>query len=170
MEKLADAAEAPPPERALIASRADYLSAAQTVYALAQRELCIFDPDLEMLSPNSAEQGEHWKRLLRGGADRRLRIAVHEPGVIQRNCPRLLLLLRDFSTQIAIYRTEGVARRAQDRFILADALHYVRRPVAEQPHGVFTRHSPGEARALHDRFEEIWEASELAISATTLGL
>jgi hypothetical protein len=160
----------PPPERVLIGSRAEYLAAAETVYGLAQRELCIFDPDLEMLGPNAPVLAEQWNRLLRRNPDNRLRIAVHESDYIQRACPRLLLLLRDFSTQVAVYRTEGVARRAQDRFILADALHYVRRPVADQPHGVHARHTPGEARALHDRFEEIWEVSEAAISATTLGL
>lgn len=160
----------PEPERVMIASRAEYLDAAQAIYALASRELCIFDPDLELLAPNTASLTEEWQRMLRGGPDNRLRIAVHQPAYIERSCPRLLLLLRDFSTQIAIFRTEGVAKRAQDRFILADAQHYVRRPVAEQAHGVYVRHSPGEARALHERFEEIWEASELAIAATTLGL
>jgi hypothetical protein len=79
-------------------------------------------------------------------------------------------LLAQHASAIAIHETEGEATRAQDCFVLADAEHFVRRGVATQPRGAIGLHDQREGRLMHDRFEELWTSSVLAISATTLGL
>ncbi|HKY01360.1 MAG TPA: hypothetical protein VJM53_02285 [Burkholderiales bacterium] len=157
-------------QRRLISSRSEYLEAADALYELAQRELCIFDPDLEMLALNALSRAGTLRTFLTGGPDNRVRIALHDPAHAQQACPRLIELLRDFSPRVQIYRTEGVAANAQDRFILADQLHFVRRPVAEQSRGVFGLHQTQDARLLQERFEEIWVLSVEAVAANTLGL
>jgi hypothetical protein len=43
-------------------------------------------------------------------------------------------------------------------------LHY------EQPRAIVALHAPADAMPIMQRFDEIWELSEPAVSATTLGL
>ena len=159
-----------PTQRMLIGSRAEYLAAADALYGMAQHALCIFDPDLEMLGLNSAERIERLQHFLQRGQENLLRIALHDPSNILRAYPRLVELMRRFAPRVPVFRTEGVAARAQDCFVLADARHFVRRAVAQQARGVHALHEDGEGRLLHERFEEIWAASAEAVSPSTLGL
>jgi len=119
---------------------------------------------------NSAARIEQLEAFLAASPDARLRIAVHEADGIRTGCPRLVSLLAQHAGAIAIHATEGEAARAQDCFVLADAEHFVRRAVAGQPRGAIGLNDQREGRQMHDRFEEIWTSSVLAISATTLGL
>lgn len=160
----------PETRRVLIGSRAEYLDAADALYAMARRELCVFDPDLEMLGFNTPARIEVLQHFLQGGQENLLRIALHDPSHVVRDYPRLLDLLRMFAPRVSVYRTDGAASGAQDRFILADGQHFVRRAVAEQARGVYALNEASEGRLLHERFEEIWALSAQAVSATTLGL
>lgn len=161
---------APQTQRVLIMSRAEYLDAADTLYGMARHELCIFDPDLEMLGLNAPARIQRLESFLQAGRENELRIALHDPSYAIRACPRLLEVLRRYSPRVHVYGTEGIARRAQDRFILADASHFVRRAVADQGRGVFALHEATEGRLLLDRFQEIWVSSTESVSATSLGL
>ena len=69
-----------------------------------------------------------------------------------------------------IYRTQGDAAKVQDCFALADGEHLVRRPVTTQPRGVLVLNDPKECQPMRERFDEIWESSEPAVSAATTGL
>ena len=157
-------------QRTLIGSRAEYIAAADALYGMAQHALCIFDPDLEMLGLNSAERIERLQSFLQRGQENLLRIALHDPSKVLRAHPRLVELMRRFAPRVPIYGTAGVALRAQDCFILADAKHFVRRAVAQQARGVYALYDKSEGRLLHERFEEIWAASAEAVSPSTLGL
>jgi hypothetical protein len=160
----------PQPERRLITTRREYLDGMALVIGLARREIALFDPDLAAIDMNSAARMEQLGAFLAGNRDARLRIVVHDADGVRRDCPRLLSLLAQHAGAIAIHETEGEAQRAQDCFVLADAEHFVRRGVAAQPRGAIGLHDQREGRLMHDRFEEIWTSSVLAISATTLGL
>lgn len=160
----------PTPERQLITTRAEYTSALDALLPLAQRTIFVFDPDLQLPALGNMARVETLRSFLRANRENTLHIALHDTEAVVRDMPRLIKLLQEFPNSIAIHRTEGVARRAQDCFVLIDARHFVRRPVAAQARGVYALEEAREGRALQERFEQIWEASEPAVAATHLGL
>mgnify|MGYP001566401785 CR=1 FL=1 len=158
------------PERRLITTRSEYLQAADRLLVLAQRELCLFDPDLSELALDSRAHIETLTRFLSRSSDQRLWMALHDPEHVKQLCPRLITLLGSFSSSFFINRTQGEAAKVQDCFVLADRLHVVRRPVAKQARGVFILHDVAEGEVMRQRFGEIWECSEPGVSANTSGL
>ncbi|HET7764002.1 MAG TPA: hypothetical protein VFK92_02820 [Burkholderiales bacterium] len=158
------------PERTLLQTRSDYQLGFGRVLGLARRELRIFDPDLSELEMNSAQRVETLSRFLRGGASRRVLIALHDVDYVSKRCPRFIALLGVYASSVFIYRTTGDAAKVQDCFVLADADHLVRRPVTAQPRGVLVIGDPKECQPMRERFDEIWESSEPAVSANTTGL
>ena len=165
-ELPADAA----PERILLQARADYLTGFGKLLDLARRELRIFDPDLSGLEMNTAARAETLSRFLRGGANRRLFIALHDVDYVSKHCPRLIALLGIYASNVFIFRTIGEAAKVQDCFALADGDHLIRRPVTAQPRGVLVIGDPKECLPMRERFDEIWESSIPAVSANTTGL
>ena len=61
---------------------------------------------------------EKLRHFLLAGRAHRLRIALHDPDVLERHEPRLLMLLRQLPASIAIHRTVGQARNATDPFVV----------------------------------------------------
>jgi len=79
-------------------------------------------------------------------------------------------LLRQFSHAIAIHQTHDAIRNVDDVLMVVDDAHYLRRPHCTQPNGVLVLHDPAETRGWLNRFNDIWEQSSPAVSATTIGL
>jgi hypothetical protein len=159
-----------PPERTLITLRREYDDAVRTLLPLAQRELRIFDPDLSDLGLHTEERVAELRRLLVRSRNNRVLIAVHSTDFVASRAPRLMSLLGTFSGGMFIYQTQGDAARVQDCFILCDELHLVRRHVAAQARGALYLNDPKEGRGMRERFDQIWESSFLAVSATQVGL
>jgi hypothetical protein len=134
------------------------------------RELRVFDPDGAALRLNDAGRIEGLARFLLASRTRRLYLVVHNTDHLTRQCPRLLTLLRRFSHAIQINQTQEEIRDVQDAFLLLDAVHYVRRPVAALFRGAMGLGDENEGQALRGRFGEIWAASSPAVSSTTAGL
>jgi hypothetical protein len=134
------------------------------------RELRVFDPDGAALRLNDAARIEALARFLLASRTRRLYLVVHNTDHLTRQCPRLLTLLRRFSHAIQINQTQEEIRDVQDAFLLLDAVHYVRRPVASLFRGAMGLGDENEGQALRGRFGEIWAASSPAVSSTTVGL
>jgi hypothetical protein len=134
------------------------------------RELRIFDPDAEALGLNAPARIERVEAFLRASRTRRIYVALHDPSHLTRHCPRMMSLLARYSHAIEIRRTHEEIRELQDSFLVLDAEHYVRRPVARFFRGGFGMHDQTEALAMRGRFFEIWSGSFPAVSATTLGL
>jgi len=158
------------PARTLLQAKADYERGFGRILGLVRRELRIFDPDLAELQINSAERVETVARFLHGGPNRRIFIALHDVDHVSRRCPRLIALLGIYASSVFIHRTLGDAAKVQDCFVLADGEHLVRRPVTTQPRGVLVIGDPKECQPMRERFDEIWESSEPAVSANTTGL
>ncbi len=158
------------PARTLLQAKADYERGFGRILGLVRRELRIFDPDLAELQINSAERVETLARFLHGGPNRRIFIALHDVDHVSRRCPRLIALLGIYASSVFIHRTLGDAAKVQDCFVLADGEHLVRRPVTAQPRGVLVIGDPKECQPMRERFDEIWESSEPAVSANTTGL
>jgi hypothetical protein len=160
----------PQPARRVITVRSEYLTAFDELVVHVRRELRIFDPDLAQLDLNSPDRIESLRGFLNSNRDSRLYIAVHDPDHLAHRVPRMMDLLAQLSTNIAVHRTVDDAARAQDCFVLVDAEHVIRRPVATQSRGVVLTDDQKEARAMRERFDEIWQSSVPAVSATKLGL
>lgn len=134
------------------------------------RELRLFDPDGAALRLNDPQRIEGLERFLIASRTRRMYLVVHSTDHLTRQCPRLLTLLRRFSHAMQINQTHEEIREVQDAFLLLDAMHYVRRPMATLFRGAMGLGDENEGQALRGRFAEIWAASYPAVSGTTVGL
>ena len=160
------------PERGYrrIETAAESLAAIDEVIGAARRNLRIFDYSLTQRGFNAVARTEKLRAFFVAGRVHKLQIALHDPDQLVRECPRLLALLRQFPMSIEIHRTVAQARHAEDPFVVADdhsvwhLLHH------ERPRAIVALHSPADASPIMQRFEDIWDLSEPAISATTLGL
>jgi len=161
---------APKPTYRPISGTAESLEAIQAVIANAKRTIRVFDISLSNRGFNSPQLIDKLRQFLVRGRAHRIFIALHNTDLLERECPRLLQLLRQFPMSIEIHRTLAQARNANDPFVVADdhsvwhQLHY------EQPRAIVAVHSPEDAQPIMQRFDEIWDLSEPAVSATTLGL
>jgi hypothetical protein len=161
---------APPAHYERFDSEAAFQGAIDRLLDQAGDELRIFDPDLSALRLNSPARIERLERFLFASRLRRVYIVVHDTEHLTRHCPRMMQLLARFAHSIQVYRTGEEIRMLQDSFLVMDATHYLRRPVARFSRGALGLHDESEALAMHGRFMEIWGASLPGVSATTLGL
>lgn len=165
-------APAPAPQRSYrqVSGIADSLAAIDEVVAAAQRAIRVFDISLSNRGFNTPGRAEKLREFLVAGRAHRLFIALHNTDNLERESPRLLQLLRQFPMSIEIHRTVGQARNAMDPFVLADDHSVWHQLHHEQPRAIVALHSPADASPIAQRFDEIWDLSEPAVSATTLGL
>ena len=134
------------------------------------RELRVFDPDGVALRLNDSARIAGLERFLQASRTRRLYLVLHDTVHLTRRCPRMMALLGRFSHAIQINRTHEEIREIQDSFLVLDAQHYVRRPVAAFFRGAMGLGDETEGLAMRGRFMEIWAASFPAVSSTTVGL
>ena len=119
---------------------------------------------------NTAQRHDLLRAFLLKRRTNRLEIVLHDTGNLVRDCPRLMLLARQFSHALAIRRTLPEARRVYDPFAIADDLLFVHRFHFDDARAVVTRADLAATQLLRKRFAEIWEASRPAAATTTLGL
>lgn len=157
----------------IMETNAEAADAIEQVVRAAQRELRIFDATPRTLhgrgfgSPNRIDTV---RAMLLANRGHRLRVVLHDIAAIENELPRLIDLLTRFSGQIQIHRTIDQATEARDPMIIADECFFWRKLHIDQPRSVITLHDASDTRPLIERFEEIWEKSELATSGSTLGL
>ena len=147
----------------------EYEAVIDTMIPQTQRVIRVFDRTLSR-AYNSPQRFEVLRQFLLTSRSNRLMIVLHEVEPLERDCPRLLLLLRQFSHAMSIRQTLRVARQVYDPFVIFDASHYVHRF-----HHAHLRASQGihdvlGAQQLLDRFAEIWDASAAAVPANVSGL
>ena len=162
--------ETPQTEYLQFETEADFQRAADRLLAAPGRELRIFDPDLSALKLNAPQRIEQLRQFLAASRTRRIYIAVHDPGHLTRDCPRMMALLGRFAHAIQVNCTHEEIRNIQDSFLVIDQAHYLRRPVAQLFRGALGLHDETEALAMRGRFMEIWSASYPGVASTTLGL
>jgi hypothetical protein len=161
---------APQPAYRPLFGNAESQAAIDEVIAAAGRTLRIFDITLSGRGYNSPQRVERLRSFLVAGRAHRILVALHDTDPLERECPRLLALLRQFPMSIEIHRTLQQARKAMDPFVVADDHSVWHQLHHEQPRAIVALHSPADAMPIAQRFDEIWELSEPAVSATTLGL
>jgi hypothetical protein len=162
--------QAPKPDYRRFSGEAEFQLAVDRLLEQAGRELRIFEPDAAALRLDSPVRIARLEGFLRGSRTRRIQLVVHETEHLTRRCPRMMDLLKRFNHAIQINRTHEEIRSLQDAFMVLDAGHYLRRPVAEHSRGAIGLHDETEALVMRSRFLEIWAASYPGVSSTTVGL
>ena len=167
--------DTPSPEKLyrLMTSHADAREAIDAVVGEARRELRVFDASARTLRDRDFARPariEVLRKMLLANRGHRLRIVLHDVKGIEIELPRVVELLRSFAGQFEIHRTVGQAMEARDPMVIADSGHFWRQLHIDQPRSVLTLHDDIGTRPFIDRFEEIWDMSELAVSGNTLGL
>ena len=119
---------------------------------------------------NSPQRYELLRQLLLARRTNRVYIVLHETANIARDCPRLIMLLRQFSHAVSVHRTRPNARGVYDPFAIADDARFVHRFHYDDMRGVATVGDIAATGLLLKRYEEIWQASAPAVAATTIGL
>ena len=149
---------------------ADLSRGIDDIIANATRRIVIFDRDLIDGGYNSAQRSNRLKVFLLSNRRNRIDIALHKSENLERDCARIMILLRQFPDSICIHRTLPEAQRVQDGFVIADGIHYVHRFHFDHPRAQLALHDEAGASLLQRRFDEIWTYTEPAASATVLGL
>jgi hypothetical protein len=158
------------PAYRMLANVEESQAAIDDVIGVSRSTLRLFDISLSGRGFNAPARIERIRAFLVAGRSHRLLVALHETDTLDRDCPRLLGLLRQFPMSIEIHRTTGQARRAMDPFILADDHSVWHQMHHEQPRAIVALHSPPDAVPIAQRFDEIWELSEPCALGTILGL
>jgi hypothetical protein len=148
---------------------AAYEEALDELLANCERAVRVFDRAIGS-NYNSPHRYQLMRRVLLARRSNRIFIVLHETSNIVRDCPRLMMLLRQFSGQLSIHHTLPAARGACDPFVIGDDDRFVRRFHYDHARGVAAVGNPVDTHALSKRFQEIWEASAPAVSATVIGL
>lgn len=149
---------------------ADYIAALDTVCGLAQHTLNIFEKDFSDIGFNSEARFDTLRHFLLGSVNNRLQLLAHDPQYLVRYCPRMMMLLKEFSHSMSIYQTPPHMRNVTEPFAVADNAHYVRRYHFDDTRGLLARNDPEGARLLNSRFQEMWQASHSGATPTRLGL
>jgi hypothetical protein len=170
MSERSDATKPVEPVYRQLFGVAESLAAIDDVIASAQQTIRVFDISLTNRGFNSPARATLLREFFVRGRAHRLLIALHETDLLERECPRLLVLLRQFPMSIEIHRTIAQARNAADPCVIADDHSVWHQLHFEQPRAVLALHSATDALPIRQRFDEIWDLSEPAVSATTLGL
>jgi len=161
--------EDPAPEHRKLEGALEYEKALDTLFERPGRKLRIFERQLGA-AYNGAARNDLLRRFLLATRTRTIQIVLHDPGNLQRDCPRLINLLRQFSHAVTIHETEPQAKAVYDPFAVMDDRDFVHRFHYDDTRGLLGLDDPHEARGFVQRFEELWEASSPSVSGTILGL
>lgn len=149
---------------------ADYIAALDTVCSSAQHTLNIFEKDFSDIGFNSEARFDTLRHFLLGSMNNRLQLLAHDPQHLIRFCPRMMMLLKEFSHSMSIYQTPPHMKNVTEPFAVADNAHYVRRYHFDDTRGLLARNDPEGARLLNSRFHEMWQSSHSGATPTRLGL
>jgi hypothetical protein len=154
----------------MIEGNVDAQPAIEAVVLLAKSRLDIFDVSLKDRGFTSPGRIDAMRKTLLANRSMKIRVALHQPESFAADFPRLMILMQQFSANFAIHRTKGAGREANDPLIIADGEHFWHKLHKDHSRSILTLYDAIETQPWVDRFEEIWESSELAVSAFTVGL
>lgn len=149
---------------------AQQVAAIDTLIALAQERIRVFDVDLSHTGWNSSARADALSHFLRVARHGRLDIIVHDTSWIETSCPRLVTLLRRYGHAMTIYKTGPGAHSAMDPLLIVDGRHFLHRYHIQQSRATLVIGMPQAARPLVTRFDEIWATGEPGLTPTVLGL
>lgn len=149
-------------------TRAQFQQELRSLLARARATLDLFDPDFALFTLGTPDTDAALRRFLHAGGV--LRLAMHDSASLEREAPRFLRLLRDYSHRIACRVTPHGLRQLTDSFAIADGIHVVRRFHSGHLHGAAAFDAPQEAELPGERFSAIWAESLPGLQPTVTGL
>jgi hypothetical protein len=155
-----DRAKIAPIERKLEGNAA-YEEALDELLDTAAQTVKIFDRQLTAAF-NTPRRFEAMRRLLLANRNHRIQIVLHETTNLVRDCPRLIILLRQFTHGITIRQTIPTARNVYDPFAVADAGGHIHRFHYNNIRGLALYGDTATTHALLQRFAALHEASSPA--------
>lgn len=151
-------------------SSAEYVVALSSICELAKHKLLIFEKDFDSLGFNDEARFEILRAFLLNNPKNQLLLLAHDTRQMSQFCPRIMLLLRQFSHGMFIYQTPVNMKHLTEPFAVADESHYVRRFHFDDSRGILALNDGEGTRLLKSRFMEIWETSRPNSSTTTFTL
>ncbi|MFL6658880.1 MAG: hypothetical protein ACJ8GW_12460 [Massilia sp.] len=150
------------------ASRAEFEPLFLDVIARANASLLMFDPDFSVFPLGSSTTDAALRQFLgRGG---HIQMAMHDQHHIERNYPRFMRLLQDYSHRIECRLTNRPLRTLTDSFCIGDGKQIVRRFHSDHMRGEAAFDAPQATEISHERFTGIWAESLPGLHPTTTGL
>ncbi|MES2933313.1 MAG: hypothetical protein V4805_07480 [Pseudomonadota bacterium] len=151
-------------------SRTEFQNLALQCLGRAEQGIQLFDPNFLSWNLGSLETNAILRQFLISKQTNRLQLAMHDTLHIERECPRFISLLRDFSHAIECRVTPRTLHQLTDSFCMADGKHIVRRFHCDHFRGAATWDSEPDCNISSQRFSAMWEESTIGLHATTLGL
>jgi hypothetical protein len=102
-------------------TRAEFQAQLRACLAASSSTLQLFDPDFSLFALGASDTDALLRRFLSGGGT--LQLAMHSTAHLERDCPRLLRLLRDYSHQIECRVTGRALHHLTDSFCIGDGIH-----------------------------------------------
>lgn len=149
-------------------SRAEFAAHIMDCVARSNATLAMFDPDFSVFPIGTLQMEEALRHFLRRGGH--LRMAMHDSSHLERNCPRFMTVLQDYSHRIECRETSRSLRTLTDSFCIGDDTHIVRRFHSDHMRGEAVFDMPSATLVSRERFDGIWAESLLGIHSTTTGL
>jgi hypothetical protein len=148
----------------------EYTAAISEVVEKAQHTLHVFDIDLSSGGYQTVQRFEAIQAFMTRSRSSVLIFVLHDTAFFERHCPRLMNLLKLYCNRMSILQTQEQGRSATDPFMIADGMHYVHRFHADGTRAKLCLSDHAGAKMLEERFQQLLETAQPAVSATTLGL
>lgn len=149
-------------------SHAEFEAAFLDCLSRSRALLQLFDPDFAVFPLGSSSTDAALRHFLSQGGV--IELACHRSGHIERNYPRFMHLLKDYSHRISCRVTPRSLQQLTDSFCIGDARHIVRRFHCDHMRGEAAVDSPAACEISRERFASIWQESLPGIHPTTTGL
>jgi len=148
----------------------DFQTSFAEVLARAERELCIFDDNLDRIGLAEVANLETLHDLLVKNPLFTVRIALRDTSLLTRHHPRLLRLMQTYHHVLKIQKISDQFVPRRDCMALADGQHGVVRFDLEQPRCKLALDEENEIQPYWQLFDEIWATPAIPFSPTTVGL
>lgn len=148
----------------------EFRGAFDQVLALAHRNLCLFDGNLEQLGLSQTNRIEQLRRLATENPAAKIRIALKATDQLHRNHPRLIQLLETHSHAVHVQQIPDSLQHLRDTLVIADASHALIRFDQDHPRSKLILADQAATAPYAQRFEAIWSEGGYAFSPNTLGL
>lgn len=149
-------------------TRAGFAGHFLDVLARSKASLNMFDPNFEVFPLGSSQTDAALRHFL--GLGGHIQMAMHETGHIEREYPRFLRLLKDYSHRIECRVTNRPLRTLTDSFVIGDGIHIARRFHSDHMRGEAAFNAPLATEISNERFIGIWAESLPGLHASTTGL
>ena len=154
----------------LITNWTDHDRSLHCILELAKHSLRIFDEDLSKLKLENAENASLLQRLLASERHHSVQILLKNADTVQRNCPRLMKLLRQYPESMTITQCPQHLASLSEALLIADDNHALVRFHMDNVRCKAIIGSTDECIPYLLRFEEIRKEGGDQICATPLGL